>query len=81
VESWKRAPTRLTRPAWCRDTTDERTGADQPGAVPATPEPLLSAPQAATPQPPCAMSDRLSRALRRWGAGAVVPAVGARDHG
>ena len=81
MESWKRAPTRPTRPAWRHEETDKRTAAEQPAAVAATPEVLPSAPEAPAPQPPCAMPDRLARALRRWGEASAAPAEVARDHG
>ena len=81
MESWKRAPTRPTRPAWRRDTTDEWTAAEQPGAAPAAPEALASAPEASVSQPSYAMPDRLAHALRRWGEGCADPHVVARDPG
>ncbi len=81
MESWKRAPTRPTRPAWHHEETDERAATEQPAAVPATPEVLPSTPAAPAPQPSCAMPDRLARALRCWGEGTTVAGVGARDHG
>ena len=81
MESWKRAPTRPTRPAWRHEETDKRTAAEQPAAVAATPEVLPSAPEASASQPSYAMPDRLARALQRWGAGCADPHVVARDHG
>ena len=81
METWKRAPTGPTRPAWRRDTADERAVTEQSGAVPAPPEPLPSCQEAPAPQPPCAMPDRLARAIRRWGEAPAVAGVGARDHG
>ena len=81
VESWKRAPTHPTRPAWRRDTATEQPATVQPADVAATPEVLPSTPEAPAPQPPYEMPDRLARALRRWGEASAVPAVVARDHG
>ena len=81
MESWKRAPTRPTRPAWRRDTTEERAATEQPGAAPATPEVLASSPEAAASQPSYAMPERLVRALRRWGEGCAEPHAGARNRG
>ena len=80
MESWKRAPTRPTRPAWRRDATEERAAAEQPSAVPTTPEPLPRTPEAPAPQPPYELPDRLARALRRWGEGCAEPHAVARDH-
>jgi hypothetical protein len=81
VQAWKRAPTDPTHPAWHRDTTEARTTTAPSGNVPATPEALPSTPAVSAPQPPAAMSDRLARALRRWGEGTAVAGVGAREHG
>ena len=77
MESWKRAPTRPTRPAWRHEAADERATAGQPGALPATPEPLPSTPAAPAPQPPYEMPDRLARAFRLWGESEAKPNVGA----
>ena len=81
MESWKRAPTRPTHPTWRRDVAEKQPATDRSGNVPTTPDALPSAAETAAPQPPYAMPDRLTRALRRWGEDAAVVGPAARDHG
>ena len=81
MESWKRAPTRPTRPAWRRDRAEKQPATDQRGKAPHTPEALPSVPLASAPRPSYAMPERLTRVLRRWGEDSAVVGAVPRDHG